>query len=391
MLKKLTGLFILTFTLLSTLHSFAQESPFKGASDLFINKDGDLDYLSPWLYLRQNESTFDKNMYMQAYATYASFLGETHHLKGPKLKPEHLESYEFINPFKAIMPKAQEASLLILNEAHHVPSHRAFALSMLDSLQKAGYSVLSLEGLSYEDKGLNERGYPIASSGFYTREPLFANFIRAAILKGFKVVGHEIKPEQEIELNDWIARSNHRDSIQAVNLLSILQKYPDQKVFAYVGYDHVLEKARGKFKRMATYLKEAGIDALTIDQEMHCECDADLLKAPAVLTKDGQGPITTGSRMGFVDLQVIHSITDRGDLKGWLSAYTGYKEKKISIPKKHQSNRLLVQVYDKKEFTQSGDKAIPVYQGISHGNGSQLKVAIPSFTKDVTVQFTPVK
>ncbi|MEJ8803234.1 hypothetical protein [Pontibacter sp. H249] len=365
----------------------AQQSPFSGAFERFTDAKGNLNYVAPLKYLQDNEASFDKWAYEQAFATYQSFVGATDNTKNSFLLDKGLEgNVQLADPFAVIMSKARNASLILLNEAHHVPAHRAFAATMLDSLYAAGYTILSLEALSEEDTAVNSRKYPVASSGFYTREPVFANFIRAALAKGFKVVGHEIRSNQEKQLSDPVARSNYRDSLQAVNLLATSKANPQAKVFGYVGYDHILEKERDKYKRLGAYLQEANVDALTIDQVTTCSCAK--VNSPAVLTSDGANPVTIGAKKGYVDIQVVHPpVALAGGRPHWLINTQTKKATWVQVPRQYKGKKVLVQVYNKTEFEAEGERAIPVDQFLVDDNQSRVRVMVPETLKQTRVQF----
>ena len=367
----------------------AQESPFSGASNRFVDAKGNLDYVSPIKYLLENEHKFDKGIFAQAWDNYYSFVGAGDSIKSRhllnKLDKDLVNKFVLADPLKVIMPKARNASVVLINEAHHVPAHRAFAATLLDSLYAAGYTILSLEALFEDDSTLNSRKYPVSSSGFYTREPAFGNFIREAIAKGFTVVGHEHRQDQTKEISDPLAQSNYRDSIQAVNLLATLKANPGAKVLGYVGYDHILEKERGGYKRLGTYLKEAGVDALTIDQISSCDCVTG--KSPAALTSDGVSPAIAGSKNGYVDIQVVHPpVTLVDGRPRWLTEDKSRKAFASPLPPYYRNKKTLVQVYNKEEFDAVGDRAIPIDQLVTDGRQDKVKLFIPKGVKHTLVR-----
>ncbi len=365
----------------------AQQSPFRGAYERLTDAKGNLNYVAPLKYLKANEASFDKGAYEQALATYQSFVGATDSTKNNFLLDKGLaENAQMADPFAVIMPKARNTSVVLINEAHHVPAHRAFAATLLDSLYAAGYTVLSLEALSEEDTAINSRKYPVASSGFYTKEPAFANFIRAALAKGFKVVGHEIRSSQEKEIADPMARSNYRDSLQAVNLLATIKANPEAKVLGYVGYDHILEKERDKYKRLGAYLRDANVDALTIDQVTTCSCVKG--NSPVALTSGGINPVTIGSKKDFVDIQVVHPFAaSAGPRPRWLTEDPTKRATKVPLPQQYRGKKVLVQVYSKAEFEAEGRRAIPVDQFLVDGNQKQVHAMVPTTVKRVQVHY----
>ena len=151
--------------------------------------------------------------------------------------------------------------IVILNEKHHYPIHRAFAELLLLALERKGFRHLAAETFTNltETPGLR---YPTINLGNYSREPMFGNFIRRSLSMGFKLVHYEYHGE-----GTDIAS---RELGQAKNLVDrFFSKTSDQeKLFVYVGYSHVREKQNAStYVWMAQKLKElTGIDPLTINQ-----------------------------------------------------------------------------------------------------------------------------
>lgn len=193
------------------------------------------------------------------------------------------KSFQAVEAVAGITKLAKDKKIVILNEAHHKPLHRVFAEALLDSLYDLGFRYLGLEALTpnfYDslavgyDTLLNKRGYALNSiiTGRYTREPQFAYLVRRAIAKGFHVFGYEATPFQKEE----------REVNEARNVLKIIGKDPDARIFLICGYAHLVEyvsevsedpfKNYGKSQWMAAYVKDfSGIDPLTINQEVLTE------------------------------------------------------------------------------------------------------------------------
>lgn len=168
-----------------------------------------------------------------------------------------------IDAKKTILNEAAKTRLLIINEAHHISLHRNYLASLLPELYQLGYTILGLEALGYEDTLLNERGYPILQSGFYTRESCFGNLIREAIKIGFTVL-----PYEQIS-HDSTQIAVGREKAQALNIQKIMDRYPEKKLILFCGYDHVAEDTLKNFMGlpMAGQLKQlTGVDPFTIDQ-----------------------------------------------------------------------------------------------------------------------------
>ncbi len=168
----------------------------------------------------------------------------------------NFEAYEAVD---VILEEAANSSAVFINEAHHIPMHRAFTYSLLRGLYDQGYRYFGIEALSHEDTLLNERGYPIKSSGYLVQEPMMNELIREAIWLGFTVFPYENNHD-----------SLHREEGQARNIYEQIKDDPDAKVLVHAGYDHISEDDKweiaGSIPMAVHFKKLTGIDPLTIDQ-----------------------------------------------------------------------------------------------------------------------------
>lgn len=214
-----------------------------------------------------------------------------------------------------IVDSARNYHFLLINEAHYNSQNRAFTRSLLKPLWEEGYRYLALETLWYTDTTLMERGYPVLSTGYYTRDPVFGNLVREALKIGYTLVTYETTAGLDRTL---------RDQDQARN---IYQKTWQQdsvgKVLVHAGYDHIGEVGEESYQPMGAYLKALlGQEILTVEQqEMNAllestkvhpfyqyAVDHYKLEEPTIFTKDGQVLIDP-IRSNTVDVQVYLPIT----------------------------------------------------------------------------------
>lgn len=184
-----------------------------------------------------------------------------------------------------LLERAAHEQIVMLNEAHHISLHRVFTLSLLKGLYDIGYRYLGAETLSFGDKELNHRGYPVTSqvdyfknSGYYTAEPQYGNLIREALKIGFTVFPYD--PVLEPTVTN---RGSQRELQQAQNIQKILLLDPNARIVVQAGYDHIREDSIGGDwgKAMAGRVKEmTGIDPLTINQEKLTEKSSPLFENP---------------------------------------------------------------------------------------------------------------
>ncbi|HEY3571278.1 MAG TPA: hypothetical protein VGP73_25355 [Thermoanaerobaculia bacterium] len=174
-----------------------------------------------------------------------------------------LDGYSPTGALQAIADAAGTRQVVMINEAHHVPQHRAFTLQLLAALRRKGFTYFAAETLS-PDPGLAQRGYPTPETGAYIQEPLYGDLVRTALRLGYKVVPYEV--DADFQTGRGI---EPREREQAKHLVErIFQKDPKAKVLVHAGYAHILKSAASPGSQwMAAYFKEStGIDPLTVSQ-----------------------------------------------------------------------------------------------------------------------------
>lgn len=164
-------------------------------------------------------------------------------------------------PALGVIPQlAKNRRVVFLNEAHNIALTRTLTVRLLKPLREEGFNVFAVETLYQNDiAALNQRGYATPSSGFYTREPIYAEMIRTALKLGYKVIAYE-------------ADSNHtgdqREAQQAQILAKLLKDDPNARLVVNAGYAHI--QKTGKFlgaQSMAEhFIEDAGIEPLSIEQ-----------------------------------------------------------------------------------------------------------------------------
>src|SRR5690242_12026439 len=155
---------------------------------------------------------------------------------------------------------AKQYRAVFLNEAHNIALTRTLTVRLLKPLRDEGFNVFAVETLYFPNiAALDKRGYPVADSGFYTREPVYAEMVRTALKLGYQVVAYEADPDRS---------GNAREAQQAENLWNILKNDPDAKIVVNAGYAHI--QKTGKFlgaQSMAEhFMKDSGIAPLAVDQ-----------------------------------------------------------------------------------------------------------------------------
>lgn len=208
-----------------------------------------------------------------------------------------------------ILGKAQKEQVVMINEAHHMPLHRIFTLSLLQDLYTIGFRYLGIETLDESDSLLNSRKYPLIRSGWYTREAAFNRMVKAALEMGYTLFPY-----------DASASMNERDLTQAKNIAKVLTKDSIARILIYAGFDHIKEKPNPDWITMAVNFKQiTGINPFTIDQVEMSERSSEIFENPyyKIANVDRASVFVDKNNQSFVepinkssvDLQVFHPRT----------------------------------------------------------------------------------
>lgn len=190
---------------------------------------------------------------------------------------------------EAIIAAARGRRLVILNEAHHASSCRAFAARALARLRSEGFDLLAAEAFTSDPEVRFARrmanGEPVTTDlANYTRDPVYAELIRQARAAGYRLACYEMTPAQSPPDDvDGPTRIAVREAAEAANLAALLKDNPDARMVVYCGHGHLAEKPIGANTVMATRLKAAtGLDPLTIDQSLGLPSPAGVFESPTV-------------------------------------------------------------------------------------------------------------
>ncbi|WP_454047288.1 hypothetical protein [Chryseobacterium sp. Marseille-Q8038] len=271
-------------------------------------------------------------------------LSATDSLKFTKLNPVKAKDY--------ILEKAVHEQIVIINEAHHNASHRNFASSLLQGLYDRGYRYLGIETLANDS--LNSKKFATLSSGYYSKEPEFGNFIYNALKIGFTLFPYEAE-----------GNNKEREIGEAQNIFNFMQKNKDGKYLIYCGYQHAYEGIHKSWeKTMAGRLSDlTGINPFTIDQTQFSEkgnlkYNEPLLKlvrntVPVVLKDENQEIYNGEDKDLYTDIKIIHPVTQYS--KGRPDWMLNKNRKFYKIPvSKVSSYPALVLAYRKGEFEKEG-------------------------------------
>jgi hypothetical protein len=285
--------------LLFIIISFAFPSPLYSQSKTAANltepyliynrKINQGDYLGAYLELKKHETEYKASPqfvrnFLQLMSIIASQVGEysaansylddffSRQLKPQKdLESSPIDNYERRGAIDAIASAAEKQQVIMINEEHDTPMHRAFTTRLLPILYAKGFRYLAAETISDDDTELNKRGYPTQKTGFYTADPVYGDMIRTALRLGFKIVPYEhmrVDCKNPDDNPDFC--QDERERGQAQNLYDrILKNEPNAKILVHVGRGHNQEANFETWAMMAWHFKQISkIDPFTIGQ-MH--------------------------------------------------------------------------------------------------------------------------
>lgn len=223
-------------------------------------------------------------IFAQYISWYQSFLGdypaamESYSIGQPPLEddsPPPLTGAGYVaHPALDAIPElARGYRIVLLNEAHNIPLTRSLTVQLLGRLRREGFNYFAAETLYESDTALSSRGYPIDASGFYTREPVYAEMVRTALKLGFKVIAYEATSNA--------VGSDARETEQARNIDErVFKSDPRARLVVNAGYSHIVKS--GAYlggASMAEHLhKLTRIPMLSVEQTMlypHLSSSAD--------------------------------------------------------------------------------------------------------------------
>jgi hypothetical protein len=301
--------------------------------------------------------------YIGAHAKVLSTWNINNSGKADNPNPEKLNKSEFkiLSAKKIILDSAKSKKVIMLNEAHHLTPHRIFTLDLLLDLKKLGFTHLGVEaiGLHESNSLLTQRGYPTLMSGFYLKDPHFANMIRIAIKLGYKVFRYDTSSGGNIKFREYN---------QALNIANVIKQDTNARIIVHAGWGHIREDTASHGGVMAYQFKKmTGIDPFTINQaSMNEESTPDFendiykqfaeIKSPSVLMNKKTNNLYTNIKY---DCILFHPRTHyTSNRPSWLYDCEAYIKKKISL-KSDLTYPLLVLVYDIRECEETKEP-IPI-------------------------------
>lgn len=321
------------------------------------------------------------------YSTHAPFektvAAKTRNEDYVKQVKENLGQQTRQDAIQAIIELAQDRQIVILNEAHDSPQHRAFGHQLAKALRESGFEYMAMETLAGNlgRSGPMKFDHPTMATGHYSAEPVFGDFVRQTSNMGYQMIAYEIEPGQRnADPSDQYASIMQRENAQSDNLIKhVIEADKDSRLFVFVGYAHATENWRTlpdgrELGWMAAQIKKkTDIDPLTIDQvggsynPKASEVDPVFrlihkhqpIAQPSVVKQEANGWLTSDGYHGKVDLTVFHPVQKMVDGRpDWLRMQGYRKPHAVKNNELFVRNPTLVQAYLESE----GSDGLPVDQ-----------------------------
>ena len=252
------------------------ESSLPTASDVIKNAKAQANLLDLFKVLEDSfsaPSTPDKTKegLRQYFAAYETFVGlypqalqtyESAALFNPPLRPTVENGYRPEHAVKELERLASGHRAIFLNEQHTNPQSRSLMIEVLRRLRHQGFGYFAVETLSDSDPTLASRGFPIDSTGFYSKEPVYGEILREAARLNYKIIPYEADDDHSETVPE-------RERAQAKNLASrIFRLDGAAKAIVLAGPEHIHMSGSGVWAKpmAACFYEETGIRPLTIDQ-----------------------------------------------------------------------------------------------------------------------------
>ncbi len=279
------------------------------------------------------------------------------------------QDFKFVDGAAHILEQAKDHEIVMFNEAHPTPQHRAFVAELLPKLAKEGFTHLALETLNVMDgatfdTALVHRGFPSFRTGFYTKEPVFGNLVRTAIDNGFTIFGYDE------------GRGVEREITGAKNILKNITQPSGalRKTIVLCGWDHIRETNTQTYWEfaLAGRLREyTGKDPLTIEQTRYSERSKRMyedsvyqhvnIQTPSILIDKSGASFDVEKDPYWYDIMLFHPRTNFSDgIPDWVA--TKEELQSIEIPEIEINCPCKVFLYDEDD---------------------DVKVAIPRYMKEM--------
>jgi hypothetical protein len=171
---------------------------------------------------------------------------------------------------EVVLSAVKGHQVVILNEAHHQPEHRAFGARLMPQLAALGVKFVAIE--TGDQASLDEiakTGVVKTTTDVYSWDPQRADLLRAIVRAGLKLIAIDVNPREGAQPQSGEDRIAFRESNMARELQAVVDSEPGAKVLVWVGFSHALKTPqgqRGTEWMAARFWKSAMIEPYSIYQ-----------------------------------------------------------------------------------------------------------------------------
>ena len=317
----------------------------------------------------------------QMLATDYSFLGRpndavrSYPYRSDKEAPADLPDpadYKAMPAAEWVASLANDYRVIMVNEAHHVPQTRLLTLELLAKLRRQGYTHFAAETFALMDNPI-AAGYPTLNTGYYTREPVFAELVREAKRLGYVLVPYEPNDDSGDQ------SQQQRETGMAQILADLVKKQPAAKLLVHAGYGHIAKSAgtqpNSADPMAREFIRLTGLPVLSVDQTGLRWENGQAAKrlalafgitAPSVLLSHDDLHTWSESSRKRYDASVLLPATDASALRpGWLTL--GGRRQSVTLDLTPCIGHL--PCLAEARYANEGDDAIPADQFVLLADG----------------------
>jgi hypothetical protein len=231
----------------------------------------------------------------------------------PVAEPVDCHAWQRVPAFEAIEALAGDARVVMINESHFVPLHRAFSRGVVMRLRSLGFTHFGAETFVPDvAERVQAHRTAVSTMGVYSTDPVFGDLLRTALSNEYTLFPYEQTPSQHLNGVDPAVQRAMREQAQAGNIYRVLRSTADARLIIHAGGGHASEDPGTKSQPMMAYRFKAlsGIDPVTVDQ----------IGGTPISARKLQGALYRGvERCGAI----VEPVVLRGD-DGRLLARDGY-------------------------------------------------------------------
>ncbi|MGC1303529.1 MAG: hypothetical protein WA840_14255 [Caulobacteraceae bacterium] len=271
--------------------------------------------------------------------------------------------------------RVRDRRIVMINEAHHVPRHRAFSAALALRLREEGFNWFLAEAFAPAISRLTPNTPVKRGMGTYINDPVFAEGLRRLRDAGYRFAAYDY-PDSNTPLArpDMSTEMNGREASAAWHIKALLDREPQARIIVHVGFGHIGKHPTVVDGKPLTLLGErlqevTGVTPFCIDQTYcspHSEPGLDYIylqktiarfqpTEPVLLRLTGGAPLGVAAYMN--DETVLHPrFEDAFGRPGWRSRLEGVKPIRVDLKLAQARRCVMLHALSRAE---AGSEAVP--------------------------------